>query len=258
MGHRPRRRFGQNFLTDRNVVERIIAAIAPARGDHVLEIGPGLGALTGPLLEHVDRLDVIELDWDLAAALRERFGDAPALTIHRQDALKTDIADLAADSPLRVVGNLPYNISTPLIFHLLAARRHVADMHFMLQREVVERMAAKPGSKRYGRLSVMVQYACDAQRLFDVPPGAFRPPPQVTSSIVRLVPHASPPVEVTDEALFARVVSAAFGQRRKTLRNTLASLLSPAAIEAAGVNPAARAETLGLREFAALARAAAA
>ncbi|MBA1148474.1 16S rRNA (adenine(1518)-N(6)/adenine(1519)-N(6))-dimethyltransferase RsmA [Ectothiorhodospiraceae bacterium WFHF3C12] len=257
MGHRPRRRFGQNFLVDHNVVERIVNAVAPGPQDHLLEIGPGLGALTGPLLTRVERLDVIEVDWDLAAKLGERFRNERGLVIHRQDALDTDLSALAGDGPLRVVGNLPYNISTPLIFHLLAARRHVADMHFMLQREVVERMAAAPGSRRYGRLSVMVQFACRAERLFDVPPGAFRPPPQVTSSIVRLVPHAEPPADVPDERLFARVVSQAFAQRRKTLRNTLSGLLTAAAIEAAGVDPGARAETLSLAQFAALTRVAA-
>lgn len=251
MSYRAKRRFGQNFLTDANVVDRIIRAIAPRPGDHMVEIGPGQGALTAPLLEHVNRLDAVEVDWDLAARLQERFSGR--LTVHREDALEVDFAALAGAGPLRVVGNLPYNISTPLIFHLLDARRHITDMHFMLQREVVERMSAGPGSKRYGRLSVMVQYACRAERLFDVPPGAFRPPPKVTSSIVRLTPHPEPPVTVPDERLLAQVVARAFGQRRKTLRNALSGLLDADRIAGAGIDPGARAETLDLADFARLA-----
>jgi len=254
MSYRAKRRFGQNFLTDAHVVERILAALAPSPDDAVVEIGPGLGALTAPLLKHLERLRVIELDWDLAARLETRLGGAGGkLKIIREDALEVDFAALAGTERLRVIGNLPYNISTPLVFHLLDALPHIRDMHFMLQKEVVDRMAAEPGSKRYGRLSVMVQYACAVEPLFDVPPGAFRPPPKVTSSIVRLVPHESPPVQLTDRSALDTVVARAFGQRRKTLRNALSGLLDAEAIEAAGIDPGARAETLDLAAFARLA-----
>lgn len=257
MAHRARRRFGQNFLHDPGVIRRMVAAIAPAAGEPLLEIGPGQGALTLPLLERLGHLTAIELDRDLTAALHAaaaaRGGE---LTLHEGDALAFPVADLApAAGGLRIVGNLPYNVSTPLLFHLTAAPGVVRDLHLLLQREVVTRMAAAPGGRDYGRLSVMLQYRCRVEPLFDVSPGAFRPAPKVTSTFVRLLPHRVAPVEVPDEAALARVVAAAFSTRRKTLRNSLAGLLAPTAIEAAGIDPGARAERLGLAEFAALARA---
>ncbi|RMD78965.1 MAG: 16S rRNA (adenine(1518)-N(6)/adenine(1519)-N(6))-dimethyltransferase RsmA, partial [Gammaproteobacteria bacterium] len=244
---------------DPAVVAAILRAAAPGPRDHFLEIGPGEGALTRPLLERVGRLDAVELDRDLAARLEAELGADPRLRVLQGDALRLDLAALAGPGGrLRVIGNLPYNVSTPLLFHLLAQREHVADMLFMLQREVVDRLAAAPGSRTYGRLSVMAQLACRVEPLFRVPPGAFRPPPRVASRMVRLVPHPRPPVAVGDEAAFARVVSAAFGQRRKRLGNALRGLLDAEAIRAAGVDPGARAEALDLAAFAALARAVAA
>lgn len=253
--HRPRRRFGQHFLHDPSVVERIIRAIDPKPGETFVEIGPGEGVLTRPLLEKLGALHVVELDRDLAAALEgERL---PGLTVHGVDALQFDFRSLAPDGGLRVAGNLPYNVSTPLLFHLLDQLDVIADMHFMLQREVVERMAAPPGSKAYGRLSVMVQFRCRVERLFTVRPGAFRPPPKVDSAVVRLVPNDSAPADVGDDAVFRRVVAAAFSQRRKTLRNALKDILPESTIVRAGVDPGERAERLAIKDFAALSRAAA-
>lgn len=255
MAHRPRRRFGQNFLHDRTAVERMLRSIAPKPGQPLVEIGPGRGALTLPLLEHLDTLHVIEVDRDLAAALRALPQvEAGRLRVHEADALQVDFHDFAAAGErLRVVGNLPYNISTPLIFHLLAQASAIADMHFLLQREVVARMAAGPGGREYGRLSVMVQAHCTVEPLFDVPPGAFHPAPKVTSRFVRLVPHAEPPVAVRRPERLAEVVALAFSGRRKTLRNALRGRLDSPAIEAAGVDPAQRAERLSLADFASLA-----
>lgn len=256
MEHRARKRFGQNFLHDRAVIARIVRSIGPRPGDRLVEIGPGLGALTLPLLEAAGRLEVVELDRDLIPRLRTLCAGAGELTIHSADALKFDFCTLAerdGHGKLRLAGNLPYNISTPLIFHLLNQARCIQDMHFMLQKEVVERLAAPPGGGDYGRLSVMVQYRCAVEHLFNVPPGAFTPVPKVDSAVVRLAPHATPPVAVQDEAALARVVQAAFSLRRKTLRNSLKGLLDAAAIEAAGIDPQRRAETLSLAEFAALA-----
>ncbi|GAB4173678.1 MAG: 16S rRNA (adenine(1518)-N(6)/adenine(1519)-N(6)) -dimethyltransferase RsmA [Wenzhouxiangellaceae bacterium] len=253
--HRPRKRFGQNFLVDENVIRRIVGAIAPNPGDRLVEIGPGLGALTGPLLERVERLDVIELDRDLAGGLAERLGHPPGLRIHQADALGFDFAQLAADGPLRVVGNLPYNISTPLLFHLLGQADVLTDMHFMLQKEVVDRITARPGTRTWGRLGVMVQFRAQAERLFRVPPGAFRPPPKVESAVVRIVPRV---LDATERALLPaldRVVRAAFAQRRKTLRNSLREVLNAGQIEAAGIDPGARAERLSLADFLRLAEA---
>ncbi len=254
-GHRPRKRFGQNFLHDRGVIDRILQAARPRPEDRFVEIGPGLGALTRPLLERVGRLDLVELDRDLVRHLRETLGADPRVTLHPADALTFDFAALAAPGQrLRVIGNLPYNISTPLIFHLLDQREAIEDMLFMLQKEVVDRLAAAPGGKTYGRLSVMVQAACRVEPLFRVPPGAFRPPPKVESRIVRLVPHPTPPFEVGDPALFARLVAAAFAQRRKTLRNTLKGLADEADLAACGIPPTARAETLPPERYGALTR----
>jgi 16S rRNA (adenine1518-N6/adenine1519-N6)-dimethyltransferase len=251
--HRPRKRFGQNFLRDASVIARIVAVIAPHPGDRLVEIGPGEGALTGPLLEAAGTLTAIELDRDLVAALRTRFPPGSGLELIEGDALSFDFRALAGDGPLRLVGNLPYNISTPLLFHLFDQHAAVADMHFMLQKEVVDRLAAAPGSKTYGRLSVMAQYACAVTPLLSVPPGAFRPPPKVDSTVVRLVPHAKPPVAVDDPERLRRLVTAAFAQRRKTLRNTLRDHIDAEAMRAAGVDPGRRAETLSLEEFAHLA-----
>jgi 16S rRNA (adenine1518-N6/adenine1519-N6)-dimethyltransferase len=235
--HVPRKRFGQNFLVSAGIISRIIDAIAPAPGDHVVEIGPGRGALTLPLLERLAILDVVEIDRDLAAALRARF-PPERLRIHEGDALAFDFCALG--TALRVVGNLPYNISSPLLFHLAGASACLRDCHFMLQREVVERMAAPPGGKVYGRLSVMLQYRFAVQKLIRVPAGAFSPVPQVESAFVRLVPHRVLPHPAADEARFAAVVAQAFSQRRKTLRNALRELLSEDQIRSAEIDPSLR------------------
>ncbi len=253
--HRPRKRFGQNFLQDPHVVAKIVHAIAPRPDDHLVEIGPGLGALTEALLPQVEAMDAVELDRDLVPKLAQRCGSLGQLQIHSADALKFDFTSLAADGrPLRIIGNLPYNISTPLMFYLLKSRAVIRDMHFMLQKEVVDRLAATPGGKDYGRLSVMMQYHCAVDSLFDVPPGAFNPPPKVNSAVVRLRPWDEPPVEVPDAAVLEKLVTQAFSQRRKTLRNTLKGLLSSEQIATQDIDPVRRAETLSLAEFAALAR----
>ncbi len=253
---RPKKRFGQHFLRDCGVVARIVAALAPQAGDHVVEIGPGTGALTRELLAHMTRLDAVELDRDLIARLESEF-PADKLTLHQGDALKFDFCRLMQeDRKLRLVGNLPYNISTPLLFHLLDQAGCIEDMLFMLQKEVVERLRAAPGGKDYGRLSVMIQYRCAVEKLFDVASGAFTPPPKVDSTVVRLVPHAAPPVAVDDPARFALLVRAAFASRRKTLRNNMKGLLNAEDMLALGIDPVRRAETLSLAEFASLSNAA--
>ncbi|WP_353570866.1 16S rRNA (adenine(1518)-N(6)/adenine(1519)-N(6))-dimethyltransferase RsmA [Candidatus Albibeggiatoa sp. nov. BB20] len=247
--HRPRKRFGQNFLHDSQVIQQIIAAIAPRDHDFLVEIGPGQGALTQPLLTQIKRLVAIEFDRDLVQYLQDQnWGE---LTIYQADVLKFDFATLNQPT-LRIVGNLPYNISTPLLFHVLNYAEMVQDMVFMLQKEVVDRIVAKPSCSDYGRLSVMLQYHCHAEKLFNVSPMAFNPPPKVDSSIVHLIPHAIPPVQLNDKALFEKLVAQAFTQRRKTLRNNLKPLLSSEQIEQVGINPQVRAETLSLEEFAAL------
>ncbi|MDR1854576.1 MAG: 16S rRNA (adenine(1518)-N(6)/adenine(1519)-N(6))-dimethyltransferase RsmA [Azoarcus sp.] len=252
-GHVARRRFGQNFLADPNVVARIVAAIRPQAGETMVEIGPGLGALTAPLVERLGHLHVVEIDRDLIARLRERY-DASRLTIHEGDALDFDFAALAGEgAPLRVVGNLPYNISTPLLFHLAGFADRIRDLTFMLQKEVVLRMVAAPGTAEYGRLSAMLQYRFRMGRQFDVPPGAFRPAPKVTSSIVRMVSLPAAELAAKDEALFGRVVAAAFGQRRKTLRNTLRDLADADDFAAVGIDPGLRGERLAVSDFVALA-----
>jgi 16S rRNA (adenine1518-N6/adenine1519-N6)-dimethyltransferase len=220
--HVARKRFGQHFLTDSAVIHRIVAAIDPRDGEALVEIGPGLGAMTDPLVARCGRLTVIELDRDLAARLRRR----PELEVVEADVLKVDFAALAHAKglPLRVVGNLPYNISTPILFHLLSAVDHVTDQHFMLQKEVVERMAAAPGGKDYGRLSVMLQWRYDIEPVLDVPPEAFDPPPRVESSVVRMTPLPAPPA--VDAALLGEIVTVAFSQRRKLLRHTLGRWLA--------------------------------
>ena len=252
--HRARKRFGQNFLHDAGVIHRILRAIHAREDDRLLEIGPGQGALTEGLLASGAQLDVIELDLDLIPILQARFGDNPRFRLNQGDALKFDFARLqAAPGSLRVVGNLPYNISTPLIFHLLDNAALIRDMHFMLQKEVVERLAAEPGSGDWGRLSIMVQYHCRVEHLFNVGPGAFNPAPKVDSAIVRLVPHAQLPHPARDHRLLERVVREAFNQRRKTLRNTLKGLLDSEAITAAGVDGSLRPEQLDLAAFVRLA-----
>jgi 16S rRNA (adenine1518-N6/adenine1519-N6)-dimethyltransferase len=249
-GHQPRKRFGQNFLADAHYVARILAAIGPKPEDNIVEIGPGLGALTGALIHGANRISAIEIDRDLAARLRERF-PADVLALHEADALAFDFGTLG--SGLRVVGNLPYNISTPLLFHLSAYATSLSDIHVMLQREVVARMTAKPATADYGRLTVMLQSRFAVTRLFTVPPGAFRPAPNVDSAVARLVPLADLRSRIDDDALFARVVAAAFGQRRKTMRNALAGVADEAALRDADIDPAARGETLSVDAFVSLA-----
>jgi len=253
LSHRPRKRFGQNFLHDPAVIGRIVASIGPGGTEQLVEIGPGQGAITVPLLQQAGRLTVVELDRDLVEPLQERCAGLGELSIYNADALRFDFCELAGNSPLRIVGNLPYNISTPLLFHLLAQHRCIRDMHFMLQKEVVERMAAIPGSRQYGRLSVMLQYRCEVIHLFNIGSGAFSPPPKVESAFVRLLPYACPPVQVNDTVIFEQLVRQAFSQRRKTLRNALRGMLEVEAISALGIDPAARAETLSVSDFAALA-----
>jgi 16S rRNA (adenine1518-N6/adenine1519-N6)-dimethyltransferase len=246
MPHEPRRRFGQNFLVDRSVVASLVAAIDPQREERMVEIGPGLGALTEPLLARLDVLHVVEIDRDLAARLSARF-PPERLRIWQADALAFDFCALGPD--LRVVGNLPYNISSPLLFHLAGMAACLRDCHFMLQREVVDRMVAAPGGKEYGRLSVMLQYRFQAQRLLRVAPGAFRPAPKVESAFVRLVPHRPLPLQAADESVLAQVVARAFGQRRKTLRNALRELIDAQDLAALGIDPGLRAETLPVEAF---------
>jgi 16S rRNA (adenine1518-N6/adenine1519-N6)-dimethyltransferase len=252
--HVARRRFGQNFLTSTGIIDRIVSAIQPHPGENIVEIGPGLGALTRPLLERLGHLHVIEIDRDLIARLRERF-TPECLTIHEGDALKFDFGALCTEASLRVVGNLPYNISTPLLFHLCGFVPRLRDGHFMLQKEVVARMVAAPGTAEYGRLSVMLQYRFQMERLFDVPPGAFHPAPKVTSSIVRLVPLPAGTYDVHDETRFSRIVAAAFAQRRKTLRNTLRDFLDEADLRELGFDPGLRGERLSVADFVAIANA---
>jgi 16S rRNA (adenine1518-N6/adenine1519-N6)-dimethyltransferase len=231
-----------------------VAAIQPRESDAIVEIGPGQGAITVPLLRAAGRLQVVELDRDLLGPLREQCRETGDLTLHNADALRVDfcrLTDMAA--PLRIVGNLPYNISTPLLFHLLSQMRCISDMHFMLQKEVVERMAASPGSGQYGRLSVMLQFRCRVTPLFSIGSGAFKPPPKVESAFVRLEPYRQPLVQVSNQAAFETVVKQAFSQRRKTLRNTLRELMDAENITLLGIDPSARAESLGIEAFAALA-----
>jgi len=255
--HRPRRRYSQNFLHDPGTIGRIVDAIAPRPDDHIVEVGPGRGALTAPLLARCEHLTAVEIDRDLAQMLSRRFGPE-RLTLICADALKLDWEGLARRSPkgeggLRIVGSLPYHISTPLLFTWLPIASQVADQHLMLQKEVVDRIVAPPGGRDYGRLSVMLQFRYRVERLFNVAPGAFVPVPKVQSSVIRLAPRAPEELVVTDVRAFSRVVTAAFGQRRKTLRNALASVLNEAAVRRAGVDPGARAETLDIMAFARLA-----
>jgi 16S rRNA (adenine1518-N6/adenine1519-N6)-dimethyltransferase len=255
-GHTARKRFGQNFLVSDGIIRKIVDAIAPQNGDTVVEIGPGLGALTEPLLERIAHLHVVEIDRDLIARLQQRF-PPERLTIHQGDALEFDFGTLKGAGRLKIVGNLPYNISSPLLFHLVPFAPQVYDMHFMLQKEVVDRMVAEPGSKDFGRLSVMLQYRYHMERMFIVPPGAFNPPPKVDSAIVRMIPVDLQKVgaggTATDAALFAKVVTAAFSQRRKMLRNTLREFISEADLAALGITPTARAEDIAVADYVRLA-----
>ena len=249
--HTPRKRFGQNFLIDDGIIHAIVNAIHPQAGETVVEIGPGLGALTKPLLECLPHLHAVELDRDIVARL-QRAWPAERLTVHSCDALKFDFGTLGHD--LRIIGNLPYNISTPLLFHLMAFAAHIRDMTFMLQKEVVERMVAEPSSGDYGRLSIMLQRRFHLEWLLDVPPTAFNPPPKVDSAVVRLIPKTPDEIVALDEALFARVVAAAFSQRRKTLRNTLGSLMKLEDFAAIGIDAGKRAENLAVADYEAITR----
>jgi 16S rRNA (adenine1518-N6/adenine1519-N6)-dimethyltransferase len=249
-----RKRFGQHFLHDPGVIRRIIEAVAPAAGERIVEIGPGRGALTWGLLERAKHLDVIEIDRDLARALEADPRAQHGLRLHVEDALKTDFIRLrGAGPPLRVVGNLPYNISTPLLFRLLTQRAAIADMYFMLQKEVVDRMAAKPGTKDYGRLTVMLAAVAEVESLFDVGPGAFQPRPKVWSAIVRLRPTENPRFDMGREGVLRTLVTTAFSHRRKTLRNSLKGLLTSGDIESCGIDPQLRPETLSPPQFGLLA-----
>ena len=273
LNHKARKRFGQNFLHDPNVIEHIISSIAATGEQHLVEIGPGKGALTEHLVSSAGQLDVIELDRDLIPVLEGQFSACEHFSIHNADALKFDFSSLLTDdslhadgsisktaegSPkkLRLVGNLPYNISTPLIFHLLENVNIIEDMHFMLQKEVVERMTAAPGSKIYGRLSILVQYLCHAEQLFIVPPGAFNPAPKVESAIILLIPRTdmskTGKLHNAEPADLSFIARAAFSQRRKTLRNNLKKILSAEQITQCDIDPGRRAETLAISEFVAL------
>ncbi len=248
--HRAKKKFGQNFLVDQQIVADIIKTIRPEPEDNMVEIGPGLGALTRPLLQKLNRLHVVEIDRDIIARLENDYPqDNPGskLIVHAGDALEFDFALLSA--PLRIVGNLPYNISSPLLFHFASYAGRITDMHFMLQNEVVERMVAEPSTPEYGRLSVMLQYRFQMEKLLDVPPESFRPAPKVDSAIVRMIPLPTSEIAVRNEKLFAAIVRTAFGQRRKTLRNTLRSHLGEEDFEKLGIDAQLRAENLGVTEF---------
>jgi len=251
---RAKKRLGQHFLHDPGVIRRLVEAIRPQPSDTMVEIGGGPGALTIPLCEKLERLHVVEVDSELAAALPSRVAHPERLVVHEADALEFDFGALAAGPhSLRVVGNLPYNISTPLLFHLAGFAPVIKDLHVMLQREVVERITAAPGGKDYGRLTVMLALFARAQVCFDIGPGAFKPPPKVWSTVVRLMPHAAPPFAVGDQARFAALVAHLFSMRRKTLGRSLKGRLTPEAIASLGIDPMARPETLAPADFARLA-----
>ncbi len=253
--HVARKRFGQNFLHDQHVINRILSRFHPLQEEFIVEIGPGLGALTWPLLEQVDQLHAIELDRDLVARFENDSRASGHLHLHQADVLGFDFSSLTDSSrKLRIIGNLPYNISTPLLFHLLSFTPVIQDMMFMLQKEVVQRITAGPGGKNYGRLSVMLQAQCEVEKVLDVSPGAFNPPPKVDSAVIHLTPHTEPIVDIPDPGNFAKLVKSAFRQRRKTLRNNLKGMLTEEQIIATGVEPSARSETLSLEDFAALAK----
>ena len=259
LGHTARKRFGQNFLHDNHVIQNIVAAIYPQKGQFLVEIGPGLGALTEPVGEQVEHLTVVELDRDLAERLRHHPFLHQKLTVIETDAMQFDFGTLYADQTaepkqkLRVFGNLPYNISTPLMFHLFKYHDVIQDMHFMLQKEVVKRLCAAPNSKAYGRLTIMAQYFCQVMPVLEVPPSAFKPAPKVDSAVVRLIPHQTLPHPVKDLYWLNRVCSQAFNQRRKTLRNALSTLFSPENLTALEIDLNARAENLSIADYARLA-----
>jgi 16S rRNA (adenine1518-N6/adenine1519-N6)-dimethyltransferase len=255
LGHRPRKRFGQHFLHDQAVIDGIVQALAPTPGEALVEIGPGLGALTEPVVKRCGQLTVIELDRSLAQRLQQHPVVAHQLTMIQQDVLTVDFKALAQQlgQPLRLLGNLPYNISTPLLFTLFEYATHIQDMLLMLQAEVVDRLVAKPGSKAYGRLSVLTQYYCQVSYLFPVPATAFQPPPKVLSAVIRLTPHRQPPYPVAAPEFLQQICRVAFNQRRKTLRNSLQSLLSASQLSALGIDPTLRAENLTLENYCRLA-----
>jgi 16S rRNA (adenine1518-N6/adenine1519-N6)-dimethyltransferase len=254
LGHRARKRFGQNFLHDQYTIDAIVSAIAPRQGDVLVEIGPGLGALTEPVCDQIDQMHVVELDRDLAARLREHPRIKDKLIVHEADAMKFNFDELAQpDRPLRIFGNLPYNISTPLIFHLLEKTQHITDMYFMLQKEVVERLAAGPNCKDYGRLTVMTQYYCQVSPVLEVGPHAFKPAPKVNSAVVRLAPWAKRPYEALNIDDLQRVCQEGFGQRRKTIRNSFRSFITAEQLEELNIDPNLRPENLTLEQFVSIA-----
>lgn len=252
MAHQARKRFGQHFLHDRNIIARIVSAIAPAENDNLLEIGPGQGALTFPLLEQCKRLLAVELDRDLIPILQRGATQYGQLDVINSDILEFDLNALAGNKVYRIAGNLPYNISTPLMFHLMASISRIRDMHFMVQKEVALRIVANVGDRNYGRLSIMIQYYCHCEYLFDVPPQCFTPPPKVDSAIIRLIPHQNPTIQVDDFELFSTIVKTAFGQRRKTISNSLKKMIDPACFEIAQIDRSLRAENLTGEDFARL------
>jgi 16S rRNA (adenine1518-N6/adenine1519-N6)-dimethyltransferase len=248
---KPRKRFGQNFLHDQQIINHIIAAIAPKKDQYIVEIGPGFGALTKKLLPLAGSLDAIELDRDLIPKLQAACGEFNNFTLHSADALTFNFKTLLQNKKdkLRVVGNLPYNISTPLLFHLLKFAPIIHDMYFMLQKEVVDRLAAQVGEPAYGRLGIMVQYFCKVEKLFEVPPTAFNPKPKVTSAIVKLTPYAKPPYSTKNFTAFSEIVKTAFSQRRKTLRNALKSIISEQKLKDLNIDPSLRPEKISLSQF---------
>ena len=249
MKHLPKKRFGQNFLTDQAIIQSLVDAINPQPDDLMIEIGPGLGALTQPLLKYLKHLHVVEIDRDIIDWM-QGFYSTSQITIHATDVLKFDFSKLGSN--LRVVGNLPYNISSPILFHLLEQLPYITDMHFMLQKEVVERMVAAPSTPEYGRLSVMLQYKLQMEYLVTVPPEAFNPPPKVESAFVRCVPYAQLPFNAINESLFGRIVQAAFSQRRKTIRNTLKPFLNDGDFEEIKIGSQLRAENLSVEDYVAI------
>ena len=249
INHQARKRFGQNFLVDQQIISQIVAAVGPKPEDNLIEIGPGMAAITEYLIELCPSMSVLELDRDLVEFLEEKFSQYPNFTIHSGDALKTDFAEFHQGNDLRLVGNLPYNISTPLLFHLLNVRHLIKDMHFMLQREVVDRLGAAPGTKAYGRLSVMIQYHCRVMPLIPVPPESFRPAPRVQSAVVRLKPHKTMPCVAADEGLLSKIVSQCFQMRRKTLRNCLKPYAEHLTAAAQDIDMGRRPEQLSVKDF---------
>lgn len=247
--HKPRKRFGQHFLHDKQVIQHLVQIIHPQKGQCLVEIGPGQGALTLPVLKQAGELNVIELDRDLIPALQLRCQESGNLIVHAMDALEFDFSKLAHGQKIRVIGNLPYNISTPLLFHLLKYANHILDMHFMLQKEVVDRLAAQPNENHYGRLSIMIQYHCAVTGYFTIAPDAFYPPPKVESRVVRLVPHITLPCVAHDTLLFAKIVKEAFNHRRKTLRNCLKLFLESADWATLQIDAQRRPEELSVQEF---------